>query len=52
MYAEMSVWYCITASGSIFHQLLEEKITKPPNKGLEPSANQVINRGLSPLPIK
>ncbi len=41
---------CITASGSIFHQLLaatrkRRKITKPPNKGHEPHANQVSNKG-------
>ncbi len=40
---------CITASGSIFHQLLAalKKRRKSPNlpKGLEPSANQVSNKG-------
>jgi hypothetical protein len=48
---------CITASESIFHQLLaalkkEEENHQTSQKGLEPPANQVIKRGLSPLPIK
>ncbi len=41
--------YCITASGSIFHQLLAawKKRRKSPNllKGLEPPAYQVSNKG-------
>jgi hypothetical protein len=44
---------CITASGSIFHQLLaaSRKRRKSPKllKGLEPPANQVSNKG-APLP--
>ncbi len=55
-YITVSKCHCITASGSGFHQLLaaSKKRRKSPNppKVLEPPAYQVIDRCLSPLPIK